>query len=117
MTVQRKFDTLTVVATQDLSAHQFKAVTLAGAVAGTTAAAMGIQQDKPRSGDHMTIGYKGQMKAYAGGAVNSGAQLGVAASGYLVTVTASAYVGVALASASSGALVPFVGDFNMGRIA
>ena len=117
MTVQRKFDTITLVASQDLSGHQYKAVGINGQVAGTTAAAMGIQQDKPLSGDHMTVAYKGQMKAYVGAAVSSGALLGVAASGFLITVTGSAYVGVALASASSGALIPFVGDFNMGRIA
>lgn len=117
MTVQRHFETITVVASQDLSGHQYRAVGLNGLVAGTSAAAMGVQQDKPLSGDHMTLAYKGQMKAYVGAAVSSGAQLGVTASGFLITVTGSHYVGRALASASSGALVPFVGDFNMGRIA
>ena len=54
------------------------------------------------------------MKAYAGAAINSGAQVGVTTSGFLITVTTSAYVGLALESAASGDLFSFVGDFNMG---
>lgn len=117
MTVEGKYETLTVPASQDLRTHQFKAVGLDGKVAATTAAALGLCRNKPNNGEHMTVAYKGRMKAYAGGAVNSGATVGVTTSGFLIAVTGSAYVGVALEGASSGDIFPFVGDFNMGRIA
>ena len=117
MTVERAYDTITVVASQDLTGHMFKAVDLAGGVAASTALAMGILRNKAFTGDHATVAYKGQMKAYAGAAIASGAQVGVTASGFLITVTTSAYVGVALAAAASGDIFPFVGDFNMGRVA
>lgn len=117
MTVERHYETITVVASQDLTGHQFKAVDLAGGVASTTATAKGILRTKAFTGDHATLAYKGQMKAYVGAAVNSGALLGVTTSGFLITVTGSAHVGVALASAASGDLISFVGDFNMGLIA
>lgn len=117
MTTENKYETLTVVSGADLTGHLFKAVTLAGTVAATTATARGILRNKAASGDHATLAYKGIMKAYAGAAVNSGAQVGVTASGYLITVTGSAYVGRALESCASGALLKFVGDFNMGLVA
>lgn len=117
MAVEGKYETLTVTAGADLTDQIFKAITLAGTVATTTLAAEGILRTKSRDGQHATLAYAGRMKAYAGAAVNSGAQLGVTAGGYLITVTGSAYCGVALASASSGALVPFTGNFQMGRVA
>ncbi len=117
MAVERNYETITVTASQDLTGHQFKAVGLDGLVAATTAAAKGIARNKALTGDHLTLAYKGQMKAYAGAAINSGAQVGVTTSGFLITVTTSAYVGIALATAGSGDIFPFVGDFNMGLIA
>lgn len=117
MTVERNYETITVTASQDLTGHMFKAVDLAGGVAATTAVAKGILRNKAYTGDHATLAYKGQMKAYAGAAIASGAQVGVTTSGFLITVTGSAYVGLALASAASGDIFPFVGDFNMGLVA
>lgn len=117
MTVERDYDTITVVASQDLTGHQFKAVDLAGGVGVTTAGAVGILRTKPETGDHATVAYKGQIKAIAGAAVASGAQVGVTASGFLITVTTSAYCGVALAAAGSGDLFPLLADFNFGRVA
>ncbi len=117
MTVQRHFDTITVVASQDLTGHQFKPVGLDGLVAETSAAAKGLLQSKGKSGDHVTVGYRGEMKGYVGAAVNSGAQLGVTTSGYLISVATSEYVGIALASAASGALIRGMFDFNFGKIA
>ena len=90
------------------------AVTLAGIQAATTATAKGILRNKAFTGDHATLIYKGQFKAYAGGALNSGAQVGVTTSGWLISVVTSAYVGIALATAASGDIFPVVGDFNMG---
>lgn len=117
MAVERHYETITVVASHDLTGHQFKAVDLAGGVAASTAVAKGILRNKAFTGDHATVAYKGQMKAYAGAAIASGAQVGVTASGFLITVTGSAYVGIALAAAGSGDIFPFVGDFNMGLVA
>lgn len=117
MTVENKYETLTVVASQDLTGHLFMAVGLDGLVAATTAAAAGLARTKALTGDHMTLAYKGIMKGKVGAAVNSGSRLGVTTSGYLITVTGSAYVGIARESVGSGSLVPFVGDFNMGQIA
>ena len=114
MAVERHFETITVVASQDLTGHLFKPVGLHGGVAETTLEAMGVLRNKAYTGDHATLAYKGQMKAYAGAAINSGAQVGVTTSGFLITVTTSAYVGLALESAASGDLFSFVGDFNMG---
>ena len=117
MTVENKYETLTVVAGADLRTHMFKAVSGAGTVAATTASAMGILRNKPISTEHATVAYKGIMKAYAGAAITSGSLVGVTTSGFLITVTGSAYVGVCLANAASGDIFPFVGDFQMGLIA
>jgi len=117
MAVERNFETITVVASTDLTGHQFKAVGLDGLVAATTLAAVGILRTKPLNGDHATVAYKGQMKAFAGAAINSGAQVGVTASGFLISVATSRYVGICLTTAGSGDIFPFVGDFNMGLIA
>lgn len=117
MAVERHYDTLTVTASQDLTGHMFKPVGLDGLVAETTLAAMGILRNKANTGDHATLAYRGQMKAYAGAAINSGAQVGVTTSGFLITVTTSAYVGICLTTAASGDIFPFVGDFIMGQIA
>lgn len=117
MTVERNYETLTVVSSTDLTGHQFKAVGLDGLVAESTAAAVGILRTKPKNGDHATVAYKGQMKAYAGAAINSGTKVGVTTSGFLITVTGSAYCGICLTTAASGDIFPFVGDFNMGQIA
>lgn len=117
MGVERQYETLTVVASQDLTGHMFKAVDLSGGVAINSLIAVGILRNKADTGDHATLAYKGQMKAYAGAAINSGAQVGVTASGYLISVATSRYVGVALVSAGSGDIFGFVGDFTMGLIA
>ena len=117
MTVENKYETLTVTAGQDLRTHMFKAVSLAGTVAATTAAAVGLLRNKANNGEHATLAYKGIMKGYAGAAINSGALVGVTTSGFLITVTGSAYVGKCLATAGSGDIFPFVGDFNMGLVA
>lgn len=117
MTVENLYETRTIVAGADLTGLLFRAVGLAGDLAANTADAVGILRTKSPSGAHATVAFKGQMKGYVGAAVNSGALVGVTASGFLITVTGSAYVGRASASASSGAILPFVGDFNMGLVA
>jgi hypothetical protein len=115
MAVERQFETITVTASQDLTGHQYKAVGLDGLVAATSLAAKGLARNKALSGDHLTLGYKGQMKAIAGGAINSGSQVGVTTSGFLIAVATSSYVGVALVQVASGDLFTGVFDFNMGQ--
>ncbi len=117
MAVQRVFDTITIVASADLTTHQFKPVGRDGLIAESSLAAIGLLQTKPLNGDHCTVGYKGQMKAYSGAAINSDAQVGVTTSGFLIAVTTSSYVGKALDQVASGDLFTGVFDFNMGEIA
>jgi hypothetical protein len=117
MAVERDYDVITVVASQDLTGHLFKAVGLGGLVAATTAAARGILRSSGKNGEHVSVAYRGQMKAIAGGAINSGSQIGVTTSGFLISVATSDYVGRALVSAGSGDIFGFVGDFNMGIVA
>jgi hypothetical protein len=117
MTVQRHFDTITVTASQDLTGHQYKPVDLAGGVGVTSLLSVGILQNKPNTGEHATLAYRGQMKAYAGAAVVSGALIGVTASGFMITVTGSASVGYAKTTAASGDLFEFVGSFPADKIA
>ncbi len=127
MTVERSYETITVVASTDLTGHEFKAIGLDGLVAETSLAAAGILRTKPLNGDHATVAYKGQMKAIAGAAVNSGALVGVTTSGFLVTrsniaqvasgTTINGYVGRCLVTAGSGDMMSFLGDFTMGQLA
>jgi hypothetical protein len=111
MTVERKFETLTVVASQDLTGHMFKAVDLSGGVGVTSLLSVGILRNKAYTGDHATVAYKGQMKAYAGAAINSGAHVGVTTSGFLISVASTTNVGLCLATAASGDIFSFVGNF------
>jgi len=117
MTVENKFDTMTITASTDLTGHQFKPVGLDGLVAETSVAAVGILRNKPQNGDHATVAYRGEMKAYAGAAINSGALVGVTTSGFLITVTGSASVGYARVTAGSGDIFPFLGSFPADKIA
>ncbi len=117
MAIERHYDTLTVVASQDLTGHMFKAVDLSGGVAINTLLAVGVLRSKGLAGEHVTVAYKGQMKCISGGAIASGAQIGVTASGFFISVATSRYVGIALTAAGSGDIFGFVGDFNMGLIA
>ena len=117
MTVQRHFDTITVTASQDLRGHQYKPVDLSGGVGVTSLLSVGILQNKPNTGDHATVAYRGQMKAYAGAAIASGALIGVTTSGFIITVTGSASVGYAKTAAASGDLFEFVGSFPADKIA
>jgi len=117
MTVQGKFETITLQASQDLTGHQYKPVDLSGGVGVTSLLSVGILQNKPANGDHATVAYKGHMKAYAGAAIASGALIGVTASGFLITVTGSASVGYAKTAAASGDIFELIGSFPADKIA
>lgn len=114
---QNKFETLTIDAGADLSAAQYKVIAIAGTIAANSTTAVGILQNKPgASGRHATIGYAGQMKAYAGAAVTTGVRLAVTTSGYVIDATSASIdggfvVGRALAAANSGDLFPAIFNF------
>jgi len=90
---------------------QYKAVAVGGTIAATGTVAIGLLQNKPKSGEDAQVGWEGHMKGVAGAAVTAGARLIVTTSGYLITaVGAVAPCGRALATAASGATVE--GLFN-----
>lgn len=110
---QNKFLTLTVAAGADLSAVQYKAIAIGGTIAATSELSFGLLQNKPAaSGRQATLGYLGQMKAYAGAAITLGADIMVTTSGFLIAATSGSLVsGQALLAANSGDLFPGVFNF------
>ena len=110
-------EVIALLATVDASASQHKVVDVNGTIAANNATAIGVLQNKPKSGENASVAYKGHLKAYAGAAIAAGAQVVVTTSGYLITnaTSVSGIVGKALTAASSGALVEFLGDFTTAR--
>lgn len=117
MSVSGENSYIAITAGADLSAQQYKVVTVSGTIAATNATALGVLQNKPKSGEHANVAYAGHLKAYAGAAVAAGAEVVVTTSGYLITnaTSTSGIVGKAITAAASGALVEFVGDFSTVR--
>jgi hypothetical protein len=121
MSVENKFESLQITAGADFSStHQHKAVTVGGTVAAAGVTAIGLLKSKPESGEHAQVGYFGLMKAYAGGAINSGTALDVANSGFIVAHTAvgsggNVSCGRAIDQVASGDL--FYGLFNFANFA
>lgn len=117
MSVSGENSCIAVAAGADLSAQQYKVVTVSGTIAATNATALGVLQNKPKSGEHANVAYAGHLKAYAGAAIAAGAEVVVTTSGYLITnaTSTSGIVGKAITAAASGALVEFVGDFSTVR--
>lgn len=106
---------IAIAAGADLSAFQYKIVAVDGTLAATNAVALGVLQNKPKSGESASVAYRGHMKAVCGGgSIAVGAQLAVTTSGYLITnaTSTSGICGKAITAAASGALVEFVGDFS-----
>lgn len=92
---------------------QYKAIAVGGTIAASNNAAMGLLQNKPRSGEDATVGYAGHMKGVAGAAIAAGARMIVTTSGYLITaVGAVVPCGKALTAAASGAEVEGLFDFT-----
>lgn len=93
MAVDNDFRTVQVAATEDLSAdsRKFKACTLSGTIAATPLLAGGILRHGGKSGETITLGYSGLLKALFGGAVNT--------VGYPLTVTTSGFI---IAASSGG---------------
>lgn len=110
---QGNHETLTIVAGADLSTQQFKIISVGGTIAANALTGLGVLQGKPKNGEHATLAYMGDMKAYAGAAIAVGASLTVTTSGYLTTVTSGggSPVGKALVAANSGDIFNFIGNF------
>lgn len=89
---------LPLVAAADLSAAQYRLVTPAGALAGSTDAIAGVLQNKPKAGEAAAVRVVGTSKVVAGGSITAGAYVGSNAQGYGVAVTTDGrnVVGVAL---------------------
>ncbi len=108
---QGPFSTVIIEAGADLSAVQHKAIVVAGTIAATSETAIGLLQNKPEDNRAATVGWHGQMKAYAGAAISVGAVLMVTTSGFIITATSAGNcIGQALVAANSGDLFP--GLFN-----
>lgn len=113
MTTHVRYNATTLVAGADLTAasNRFKPVTIGGTIAGSGVAAVGLLLNSANTGEHITVGYEGEMKAYAGGAITAGNGLYVNSTGFMTAAASgSLSVGVALETAASGDL--FRGLFN-----
>lgn len=116
MTTHVRYNATTLVAGADLTGADkpYKAVGISGTIVATGATAFGILLNKAKTGEHITVAYEGELKAYAGAAISAGALLTVTTSGFMLTTpasgTASSVVGRALEAANSGDL--FRGLFN-----
>lgn len=99
----------------DLSAAQYKAVAVAGTIAASTGAAIGLLQNKPKSGEDGSACFLGRSRYVAGAAVAANAQLIVTTSGFLITAASGTQpCGKAIGAVSSGgigeAIINFAGN-------
>ncbi len=110
-------EVFSLVASIDLSTMQYKVVTVGGTISAANATAIGVLQNKPKSGESGRVAYAGHMKAYVGAAVTAGDELTVTTSGYLITnaTSVSGIIGKCITTAASGALCEFIGDFSTAR--
>lgn len=112
-----RFKSIQLVAGADLNTGdgtgaQFKAVAVAGTIAASGTAAIGLIQNKPKSGEDLEVGYEGHMKGVAGAAITAGSRMIVTTSGYLITAVGAVIpCGRALTAASSGATVEGIFNF------
>lgn len=94
-----------VDATEDLSTagHQYKAVDIDGTIAAAVTTALGLLQNKPKSGEDASAGIAGRSRYVAGAAITQGARMTVTTSGFMITAASGDdFVGRALATVSSG---------------
>ena len=61
--IEGKHEAVTIKAGADLSAMQYKIVTVGGVMAAANITALGVLQNAPLSGEHATVAWKGNMKA------------------------------------------------------
>lgn len=94
------------LAAADMSSGcQYKAVAIGGTIAANNTAAVGILQDKPKSGEGGAAAFSGRSRYVAGAAVSAGAGLMVTTSGYMIAVVSGSLpCGKALESVTSGSI-------------
>lgn len=96
--------------------EQYKAIGVGGTIVATGNTAIGLLQNKPRSGEDATAGYAGRSRYRAGGGVAANALVTVAASGWIVTVASGDMsIGKALGAVSSGGIGEGIFNFVNGR--
>ena len=106
MAVENQYLPLTFTAAEDLTSHQYQAVTIAdNKIANDGQEATGILLSKPASGQNGTIGIHGIMKARAGGAISANNTITVATSGYITVTASDSFInGRALEAITSGSI-------------
>ena len=115
MATDVSMDLVTVTAGADLTgdAALHKAYAVGGTIAATNAAAVGILKTKASSGNAISLAYRGEFKALAGGAITAGNLVSVTTSGFLILAADSrTNVGRALETAASGDLFRGLFDFT-----
>ena len=116
MAIEGNYESITLTAAADLSGLQYFPVTAAGAQAtGATAyaTAIGLNQEKPLSGEHFRCAWKGELKFRAGGAVAAGGWMTINASGYSVAATSGDItIGRAYLAVTSGSIGTGLFDFS-----
>lgn len=106
-------NSVSALATVDLSGLQYYAVAIGGTIAANNTAAIGILQNKPESGEEATMTYSGRSKFKAGGAIAANGRVKVTTSGFIVAVASGdGACGKALTAAASGEIVEGIFDFS-----
>lgn len=109
----------TITAGADLSSLQYRVIGIAGTIATTTDAAIGVLQNKPTaSGQAAQVKVIGQMMGMAGGTIAAAAKLKLTTSGTLMAVASGdniAPIGKNMNTAvASGDIFTFFGNFING---
>lgn len=116
MAVSGEYKGTTIQITEDLSASTaiYHAIAFNDAKLATTAEeASGILMNKPENLDFANVGYSGEMKFAAGGAISQGDKLTVANSGWFTTAGSDdGIVGEAKYAVTSGSLGTGIFEFS-----
>lgn len=106
--------TKTFTAAEDLDTLQYHAIALNdNKLANNGGEAFGILLTKPKSGEHGTLAYDGEIPYRAGGAITIGKPITVTTSGWMVTAGSGYYVvGRATATVTSGDIGIGLFDFK-----
>jgi hypothetical protein len=113
MAFDNSVQNITLPAAADLSAQQYRCMTVnasgQAAVANATALVVGILQNDPgAAGQPATVAYAGASKAVAGASITAGARVTADANGAVIPAAAAGdpVLGVALSNAASGDIIP-----------
>ena len=101
----------TIVAGMDLSAYQYKFVTVAGSLGTSNANAYGVLKNKPLANEHATVTINGLTKIKAGGAIAAGGKFKVS-SGFAIAVASGDGVPIGTAKTAAASGDTFVGNIN-----